>query len=67
MFRLLPELARAPGGEDGPALREAGSKLAVQLLTEHWEACAGAGRDLFRTLQARLILHEALEGLRPSM
>ncbi|KAK9840607.1 hypothetical protein WJX81_004196 [Elliptochloris bilobata] len=51
LLRLLPEVARTPSGDTGQALRDAGSKLAVRLLTEHWDACCGAGRDLFRVLQ----------------
>ncbi len=48
--RLLPDVARKPSSE-GQELCEAGGKLAALLLTEHWEACAGAGRDLFRAMQ----------------
>lgn len=48
--RLLPDVARKPSS-DGQELCESGGKLAALLLTEHWVACSGAGRDLFRAIQ----------------
>ena len=43
-------MARKPSSE-GQELCESGGRLAVLLLTENWDACSGAGRDLFRAIQ----------------
>ncbi|KAK9815536.1 hypothetical protein WJX72_005348 [[Myrmecia] bisecta] len=50
VLRMLPEAAKG-GSPAIDALRSHGSALAANLLTEHWQECAGAGRDLIRCLQ----------------